>query len=389
MASWIGRTVVSAPQNASNTHTVAFTPARAGSLLVCVVEGAVTSTTPDGWTLPPDGAAVSSTGLYVWHKVATAGEASLTTTHNASNYAVGFVIYEFNAGSTFVKSATGTNATPAGPGATLTGLTGTNTTFGAVGVPVPYFTEAPNTTWSGTPTPIEDVDINAPRTDADGYILSVAAVDENPNSSFAPTGAVVGGSTGNSKESLAFAVKAMVGNPPTVVTIPVAVAVGTLRAPTLSAGGAVLSSPPAIKPVAVTSAPVVTAGQSVSGDAPASGSATALNPVVTGARAGVITVSPAIATWQALPPSMGPVLAGLVTAVASFASAITAPPTLSAGVHVTGKVMGAVASMRKPSTGEVTPVFDRVDAEVIAYMVERRRFAYGMPHPSTLRGPHD
>ena len=94
MVQWVNRSLTQAPRNGTTSHTVSFTPATAGNLLVCVVEGAVTSTTPTGWTLPTGGSAINNTGLYVWYKTATAAEASLTTTHNGSNYPAGFVIYD-------------------------------------------------------------------------------------------------------------------------------------------------------------------------------------------------------------------------------------------------------------------------------------------------------
>ena len=132
MATWINRSVVQGPRNGTTSHTVNFTAATSGNLLVCVAEGAVTSTTPTGWTL--QGSAVNWTGLYVWSKTATAGESSFSTTHNGSNYPVAFVIYEFAAGSTWSGdvSSTGGSSTAAHPN--LTGLTGTNMTWGTVGV---------------------------------------------------------------------------------------------------------------------------------------------------------------------------------------------------------------------------------------------------------------
>lgn len=140
---WINHVAISAPRNGTTTHTVSpssgtvaagatFTPT-AGNLLVCVCEGPVTSTTPSGWTLPANGAAINNTGLYVWYKTA-AGSDSLTTTHNGSNWPLVFDFYEFPAGSTFVKAAQSTGvAFNGGAGPTLSSLTGTNSIFGAVG----------------------------------------------------------------------------------------------------------------------------------------------------------------------------------------------------------------------------------------------------------------
>ena len=108
MVSWLNHAAIEAPRNGTTTHTVTpsagtavagttfFTPT-AGRLLVCLAEGSVTSTTPSGWTLPTGGSAINNTGLYVWYKTA-AGNDSLTTTHNGSNYDVIFDFYEFPSG---------------------------------------------------------------------------------------------------------------------------------------------------------------------------------------------------------------------------------------------------------------------------------------------------
>src|SRR6478735_9379450 len=109
MAKWINHVAINTPRNATTTHTVdpstgtaangtLFTPT-AGNLLVCLVEGAVTSTTPTGWTLPTGGSAVNNTGHYVWYRTAAGGD-TFTTTHNGSNYPVLFDFYEFASGST-------------------------------------------------------------------------------------------------------------------------------------------------------------------------------------------------------------------------------------------------------------------------------------------------
>lgn len=208
MVQWVNRSLIQAPRNGTTSHTVSFTAAASGNLLVAVAEGAVTSTTPTGWTLPAGGSAVNNTGLYVWYKTATAAESSFTTTHNAANYPAGFVVYEFAAGSTFVASVAGTaiDAT-AGANPNLTGLTGTNLLFGAIGVGSSTGTPAMSCAWSGTGSPVEDVDqdVQYGVGPTDGYELSLAYVESSAATSFQPTGAVTGATA--SKEALTFAVK--------------------------------------------------------------------------------------------------------------------------------------------------------------------------------------
>ena len=206
MVQWVNRSQVNAPRNGTTSHTVNFAPATAGNMLICVTEGAVTSTTPTGWTLPSGGSAVNNTGLYVWRKTATAGESSLTTTHNGSNYPAGFVVYEFPAGSTFVKSIAGTGLTSAAAGPNLTGLTGTNLTFGAIGIGDGSGNVYVSTAWSGTGAPIKDTDTGTAESGTDGYGLSIGYVEGNTAASFQPTGSITQTGAANTKEALTFAV---------------------------------------------------------------------------------------------------------------------------------------------------------------------------------------
>jgi hypothetical protein len=115
MSNWLNHVTIAAPRNGTTSHTCdptnatgggtvvtgsTFTPT-SGRLLVVVCYGAVTFTTPSGWTLPTSGSAVNNGGLYVFYRTA-AGSDPFTTTQNGSNYPVVFDIYEFATGSTFV-----------------------------------------------------------------------------------------------------------------------------------------------------------------------------------------------------------------------------------------------------------------------------------------------
>lgn len=121
---WVAKTEGTAARNGTVDHTINFTSAASGSLLVAVLGGAVTHTmVTAGWTkqLSP----VASTELAVFTKVATAGESSFQVTHNGANYPVEYVVYEFPAGSSYHSGASQANG---GPFPTLSGLPGTNIT---------------------------------------------------------------------------------------------------------------------------------------------------------------------------------------------------------------------------------------------------------------------
>jgi len=179
----LNHVAIAAPRNGTTTHTVgpssgtvvagtAFTPT-AGNLLLCVANGAVTSTTPSGWALPSGGSAINNSGLYLWYRNAAGGGDSFTTTHNASNYPVLFEFFEYAAGATFLGSAAATNvAIGGGAGPSLGSLTGTYDAYGTVG----YAQSTSNSnavTWAaGT----ELVDTNVAISGTDGYMFSTTQV---------------------------------------------------------------------------------------------------------------------------------------------------------------------------------------------------------------------
>lgn len=198
---WINRTLVSATRNGTTSHTISFTPATSGNLLVAVMEGSVTSSTPTGWTLPTGGSSVNSTGIYVWYKTATSGESSFSTTHNGSNYPVGCVVYEFAVGSTFVQAASTTNNTSP----TLSGLTGTNLLMSAIGVAAPGTAVASYSWTAPSPGIIEDAYSAADGSPTDGYSMSVAYVQGSTATSFAPQ--VTPNGSAATKEWLSFAIQ--------------------------------------------------------------------------------------------------------------------------------------------------------------------------------------
>lgn len=209
MAKWINRSLIQAPRNGTTTHTVAFTPATAGNLLVMVMEGAVTHTVPTGWTRRNQ--ALNSTELSVYTKTATGGESSFSTTHNGGNYPIAVVVYEFPAGTTWSGGISATGVSTGGANPNLTGLTGTNLAIAAAAAVV---STAPGTaTWS-TPTGItEDVDVSVGGGATDGYLLTVAYIEDHAGSSFQPGGSISFSPFGG-KETLTFAVKVPAGTTP-------------------------------------------------------------------------------------------------------------------------------------------------------------------------------
>lgn len=223
MATWSNRVVVEAPRNGTLTHTVdpaagtvllgsSFTPT-AGRLLVVVAQGAVTSSTPTGWTLPTGGSAVNLSGLYVWHRTAV-GADTFSTTHNGSNYPVAFEIHEYPVGSAFVSSVSATGvASAGGAGPTLSGLTGTNHTYFAVGMAGNLTGAVRTFTWS-TGTEISDVGVvNAGTPATDGYALGVANLPDSVLTS-ASSAATLSPSNADTAERLVFAVSIGSGPPP-------------------------------------------------------------------------------------------------------------------------------------------------------------------------------
>lgn len=211
MALWINRTVVQAPRNGTVDHTAAFTAAAAGSLLVLVIGGPVTSTIPSGWTRHAQG--LNDVEISVYSKTATAGENSVSTTHNAANYDVVFVVYEFAAGSTMGPAVNANGVGNGSPGPNLTGLTGTPTVFAALCNPLSSATpEPPGVTWVDAGV-LTDVLISEPQAVTDGYLFALGYKDAYATASFQES-PIMAGATWGTFEHVAFAVTPNEGEPP-------------------------------------------------------------------------------------------------------------------------------------------------------------------------------
>lgn len=128
---WIARSAGIAARNGTTEHTISFTPAQVGSLLVAVVAAPLTwdnTALTSGWTQRLN---VSfNEALTVFTRSANAGDMTLHISHGIeNNVPMAYVVYEFPAGSSWQGSSTsGTpNTFP-----TLSGLSGSPTVFAAV-----------------------------------------------------------------------------------------------------------------------------------------------------------------------------------------------------------------------------------------------------------------
>lgn len=208
MSSWVNRSVIGGGgRNGTTSHTVTFTAASSGSLLVATIAGGVTSTTPTGWTAVQS--AVNFAGLYVFRKTATAGESSFTTTHNGSNYPIDGIVYEFASGSTVVGTAgtaTGQAVGSAVTGPNCTSLTGTYTRFAVRDLDVAT-TAVTGVSAVWTTPSVEDYDSYTAFSSTDGIWTGIAYDDGASGASFTPSATVTRTGTGTTTgEGISFAV---------------------------------------------------------------------------------------------------------------------------------------------------------------------------------------
>lgn len=166
---WLNQSSGTAARNGSTSHTISFGfTSTSGSLLVFVIFGAVTHTV-SGWTeqLQP----VNSGELSVFTKT-SAGDTSITVTHNGSNYPNTWVAYEFPAGSSYTAGVGDTTSSDTFP--SLTGLPGTEqVVIAALGRTAASLSEtAASATWSAPW--VEDADLFVGFASTDGAALFVA-----------------------------------------------------------------------------------------------------------------------------------------------------------------------------------------------------------------------
>jgi len=214
MALWTNHVAIAAPRNGTNSHSVspssgtavageAFEPTP-GRMLLCVAYGAVTSTTPSGWTLR--GSAIENGALYIWTKDEAdgGGDDDITVTHNAANYPCIFHFFEFPAGSTWVDAEFATDIGNASAMPSLTGLTGTNLGLAVKAVAGGDGMSGVTNSWAGA---TELVDTFVPYSSTDGYGYSLGYSEDHSSASFQPSCTrTVDAGTAPTGEAVTFAV---------------------------------------------------------------------------------------------------------------------------------------------------------------------------------------
>jgi hypothetical protein len=189
VAKWVNRTQVAGTEGGNTTATYTFTQPAAGNLLLAVVYGAVTSTTPAGWTLVQS--AVNNGGLYVFSLASAVGtETSFQSTHNGDgNYPTVAVIYEFPNGTSITTSAAGTNLNSIDPALpTVSGLSGTHLLQTFCGEVISS-SSAPASFSSWSDSAVEDTDTGV--VGPSGYSLGSAYLEDSALASWSPTAHVI------------------------------------------------------------------------------------------------------------------------------------------------------------------------------------------------------
>jgi hypothetical protein len=178
---------------------VSFPAASAGNLLVMVA--CSTAAINSFGSFERKTQTLSAIELSVYSKTADASENSVSITLSAANYPLDVVVYEFDAGSAYVAGIGADNLAFNAANPNLTGLTGTNLTVGAIG-----FGAAPTAvTTAWTAPAVEDLDTFVANAGTDGYLFSVAYVEDNTAGSFQPIG-IISTELAPSKQAVTFAV---------------------------------------------------------------------------------------------------------------------------------------------------------------------------------------
>lgn len=185
MAKWINRAVAN-ETTASANHTFTVPSTTAGNLLVAVVACGNLLSTPSGWV--KEATANYSLETACFTKTAAGGETSFVFSSTGGTLPMFAAIYEFPAGTTWVGDASISGAATGAANPNLTGLTGTNFTFGIVSCYDITTGSTISCVWSGTGSPVEDFDINLDKGSVNGHFASLAYVEDNTASSFQPTG---------------------------------------------------------------------------------------------------------------------------------------------------------------------------------------------------------
>jgi hypothetical protein len=214
VSSWVNRSVLSGSsvsQNGTTSHTCTFTAATSGSLLVAVVAGSVTCSTPTGWTLVQN--AILDASVCVFSKTASASESSFTTNHNASNYPIQGVVYEFPSSSSIIGTAGSANLGYTDPGPSFSGSSNTVYTRFCARATNTDSTGVAQTVWTVPSTVDYEAYVNA-TSGADGVYLGIAYDDGCVSGAFtAYAGTSTTGSVGVDIQAVAFAVSSTATTP--------------------------------------------------------------------------------------------------------------------------------------------------------------------------------
>lgn len=327
---WLNKASGTAARNGTTSHTISFGfTSTSGSLLAVFIHGAVTNTA-SGWTKQAGPVATGECSLFT--KI-SAGDSSITVTHNGSNYPVNYVIYEFPTGSTVtgVDSTTGSSDTLVG----LTGLSGApQVTIAAIGRVAIGSETGASATWSGSLVEDGDLFVAASGTDGSyftvGHQINVTASSWSPTVSISYTG--TWGNGQREKISAVFDVAA--------ASTPVTGAAALAVTATLAAA----ADRTAIAAAALAATATVAVG--ATGIRPAQAALTAAAALAAGAArtAQPVAALPATATLAAATAATKPATAGMGatatltagadtgTAPQAAAAALAATATLTAGV---------------------------------------------------------
>jgi hypothetical protein len=388
MVKWLNHVTIAAPRNGTLTHTIdpaasatvvagaAFTPT-AGRFLVCVAGGAVTSTTPAGWTLPAGGSAINNAGVYLWYRTAAGGD-TFTTTHNASNYPVVFDIYEFPATTAFIGVSAAGNVASGGAGPSLGGLTASATLRCAVACQDINAAVAPTYTWSvGT----EAVDTSTVLAGTDGYGYSLAYVEDSAAASFSSAATSTVGSPTIERLVFALNVPASGTNHAATGAIPVSTAAVGTSALRASAAGAIvavsavlgaaaaLHAASGVVPVTSTAAGAPAVQQAVAGTALAVSAALGAPAAVHPATGTVTALTEALGTaTEQGGPQEHPAFGEAVAVSGVSGTAVTVHSGLGT-IPVTVSVGDAAAALH-PAAGTTSSVTAAAAAPVVIHSAE-------------------
>jgi hypothetical protein len=312
---WLNKTSGTAARNGTTSHTISFGfTSASGSYLACFIHGAVTNTA-SGWTKQAGPVATGECALLT--KTST-GDSSITVTHNGSNYAVHYVIYEFPAGTTLtgIDSTTGSSDTLVG----LTGLPGSEQVgIAAIGRVAIGSETGASATWSGSLVEDGDLFITASGTDGAfftvGHQINITAASWSPTTSISYTG--TWGNNQREKISVAFNVAA--------ASTPVTGAAALAVTATLAAGA---------DRVAVAGAATATTATVAAG--------------ATGARPAQVALAATAALTSGAARTAQPVAA--LPGTATLAAATTATRPASAGMAATATLTAAADTGTAPQT---------------------------------------